>query len=125
MNCHLQAPTSAKQGKHWKTHDEMHRILLPRNATFKDGPQIRRNGHGKQDAPKDQHQGPPTSYLEEDRSEGTPFGLGRPNGSPGPLLGLNGPSFLLRSPIAPLILLWMCIVPPRESNRGSTHGEAT
>ena len=37
MNCDLQAPTSAKQGKHRKTHDEIHKILLPRNATYKDG----------------------------------------------------------------------------------------
>ena len=121
----MQAPTSAKQGKHRKTHDEIHKIVLPRNATYKDGPQIRRNGHGKQDAPKDQHQGPPIIYPEEDRPEGAPFGLGRPNGSPDPLLGLNGPNFLLQPPTAPLRLLRMCIVPPRESNRGSIHGEAT
>ena len=85
-----------------KTHDEMHKILLPKNATYKDGPQIRQNRHAKQDAPKNQHQDPPISYLEEDRPEGAPFGLGRPNGSSDPLLGLNGPSFLLRSPTAPL-----------------------
>ena len=76
MNCHLQAPTYAKQGKHRKTHDEMHKILLPRNATYKDGPQIRQNGHAKQDAPKDQHEGHPTSYPEKDKLEGAPFGLG-------------------------------------------------
>ena len=112
------------QGKHRKTHDEIHKILLPRNATYKDGTQIRRNGHAKQDAPEDQHQGPPTSYLEEDWPEGAPFGLGRPNGSPDPLMGLNGPSFLLQYPTAPLHLLRMYIVPPRESNHGSTLGEA-
>ena len=107
-----------------KTHDEMHKILLPRNATYKDGLQIRQNGHAKQDAPKDQHQDPPISYPEEDRPEGAPFGLGRPNGLPDALLGLNGPSFLLRSPIAPQRLLRTGIVPRRKPNRGSTHGEA-
>ena len=79
-----------KAGKTQKTHDEMHKILLPRNATYKDGPQIRQNGHAKQDAPKDQYKGPPISYPEEDRPEGAPFGLGRPNGSPDPLVGIWG-----------------------------------
>ena len=102
-----------------KTHNEMHKILLPKNATYKDGPQIRQNGHAKQDAPKDQHQGPPTSYPEEDRPEGAPFGLARPP------IGPKWPSFLLQPPTAPLRLLRTCIVPPRESNRGSIHGEAT
>ena len=52
-------------------------------------------------------------------------GLREPHlGSADPVLGLNGPSFLLQSPTAPLRLLRMCIVPPHEPNRGSTHGEA-
>ena len=53
MNCHLQAPTSAKQGKHGRTHDEMDKILLPRYATYKEDPQIRGNGRATQDAIED------------------------------------------------------------------------
>ena len=36
-----------------KTHNEMHKILLPRYATYKEGPQIRGNEHATQDAPED------------------------------------------------------------------------
>ena len=77
MNCHLQAPTSAKRGKHWRTHDEMHKILLPRHTTYKKGPQIRGNGRATQDAPKDKAQGPHVSVHEEDTPKGGPPGVGR------------------------------------------------
>ena len=53
MNSHLQAPTSAKWVKHRRTHHKMHKILLPRNATYKEGPQIRGNGRATQDAIED------------------------------------------------------------------------
>ena len=61
MNCHLQAPTSAKREKHRRTHDEMHEILLPRCATYKEGPQKSENGRAAQDAPEDKDQGPHVS----------------------------------------------------------------
>ena len=41
-----------------------------------------------------------------------------------PLLGPIRPNFLRQSPTAPLHLFRMRIIPPRESNRGSTLGEA-
>ena len=50
MNCHLQAPTSAKQGKHRRTHDEMHKILRPRNATYKEAHKSEKTG-----APRKMH----------------------------------------------------------------------
>ena len=84
MNCHLQEPTSAKQGKHRKTHDEMHKILLPRYATYKEGPQIRGNGRATQDAPQNPSEGPHVSVHEEDTPRGGPPGVGRPQGSDEP-----------------------------------------
>ena len=84
MNCHLQAPTSAMQGKHGRTHDEMDKILLPRYATYKEGPQIRGNGRATQDAHEDMAQGPPVSHPEEDAPRGGPPGVGRPQGSAEP-----------------------------------------
>ena len=84
MNCHLQAPTSAKQGKHRRTHDKMHKILLPRNVTYKEGPQIRGNGRATQDAPEDIAQGPPVSHPEEGGPEAAPCGVGQPSGSAEP-----------------------------------------
>ena len=62
----------------------MHKILLPRNATYKEGPQIRGNGRATQGAPKDKAQGPPVSHPEEDAPEGGPLGVGRPQGSAEP-----------------------------------------
>ena len=84
MNCHLQAPTSAKQGKHRRTHDEMHKILLPKYATYKEVPQIRGNGRTTQDAPQNPSEGPHVSVHEEDTPGGGPPGLGRPQGSAEP-----------------------------------------
>ena len=84
MNCHLQAPTSAKRGKHRRTHDKMHKILLPRNATYKEGPQIRGNGHATQDAPEDKAQGPRVSLPEEAEPKNLHLGVGRPPGSAEP-----------------------------------------
>ena len=81
MNCHLQAPTSAKQGKHRKTHNEMQKILLPRYVTYKEGPQIRGNGRATQDAPEDIAQGPPVSHPEEGGPEAAPPGVSRTPGS--------------------------------------------
>ena len=81
MNCHLQAPTSAKQGKHRRTHDEMHKILRPRNATYKEGPPIRGNGRATQDAPEDMALGPPVSQPEEAEPKNLHLGVGRPPGS--------------------------------------------
>ena len=62
----------------------MHKILLPRNVTYKEGPQIRGNGRATQDAPEDKAQGPPVSHLEEDAPGGGPPGVGRPQGSAEP-----------------------------------------
>ena len=84
MNCHLQVPTSAKQGKHRRTHDKMHKILLPRNATYKEGPQIRGNGRATQDAPVDKAQGPHVSLPEEVELRNLHLGVGRPPGSAEP-----------------------------------------
>ena len=84
MNSHLQAPTSAKQGKYSKTHDEMHKILLPRNATYKEGPPIRGNGRATQDAPEDMALGPPVSQPEEAEPKNLHLGVGRPPGSAEP-----------------------------------------
>ena len=84
MNYHLQATTFAKQGKHRRTHDEMQKILLPRNATYKEGPQIRGNGRATQDAPEDKVQGPHVSLPEEVESRNLHLGFGRPPGSAEP-----------------------------------------
>ena len=90
MNCHLQASTSAKQGKHRRTHDEMYKILLPRYAPYKEGPQIRGNGRAMQDAPEDKAQGPCVSLPEEAEPRnlhlavGRPPGLAEPGGRPTP-----------------------------------------
>ena len=62
----------------------MHKILLPRNATYKEGPQIRGNGRAMQDAPEDKAQGPPISHPEEDAPGGGPPGVERPQGSAEP-----------------------------------------
>ena len=56
----------------------MHKILLPRNTTYKEGPQIRENGRATQDAPEDKAQGPPVNHLEEGGSGAAPCGVGRP-----------------------------------------------
>ena len=84
MNCHLQAPTSAKQGKYKRTHDKMHKILLPRNATYKEGPQIRGNGRATQDAPEDKAQGPHVSLPGEVEPRKLHLGVGGPLGSAEP-----------------------------------------
>ena len=86
MNCHLQAPTFAKQGKHRRTHDEMHKILLHRYATYKEGPKIRGNGRATQDSPQNPSEGPHVSVHEEDTPGGGPLGVGRPQGSAEPTL---------------------------------------
>jgi len=80
----MQAPTSAKQGKHRRTHDKMHKILLPRNVTYKEGPQIRGNGRATQDAPEDKAQGPPVSLLEEAEPKNLHLGVGQPPSSAEP-----------------------------------------
>ena len=84
MNYHLQATTFAKQGKHRRTHDKMHKILLPRNVTYKEGSQIRGNGRAMQDAPQNPSKGPHVSVHEEDTPRGGPPGVGRPLGSAEP-----------------------------------------
>ena len=84
MNCHLLAPTSAKRGKHRRTHDKMHKILLPRNATYKEVPQIRGNGRATQDAPEDKAQGPHVSLPEKVEPGKLHLGGGRPPGSAKP-----------------------------------------
>ena len=76
--------TSAKRGKHRRTHDEMHKILRPRNATYKDGPQIRGNRCATQDAPEDKAQGPRVSLPEEAEPKNLHLGVGRPPGSAEP-----------------------------------------
>ena len=76
MNYHLQATTFAKQGKHRRTHDEMQKILLPRNATYKEGPQTRGNGRTTQDAPEDKAQGPRVRLPEEAGPKNLHLGVG-------------------------------------------------
>ena len=84
MNCHLQTPTSAKRGKHRRTHDKMHKILLPKNATYKEGPKIRGNRRATQDAPEVKAQGPRVSLPEEAEPKNLHLGVGRPSGSAEP-----------------------------------------
>jgi hypothetical protein len=55
----------------------MHKILLPKDATYKEGPQIRGNGHATQDAPQDKAQGPLVSHPEEGGPGAAPPGVGR------------------------------------------------
>ena len=62
----------------------MHKILLPRNATYKEGPQIRGNGSATQDAPEDKAQGPRVSLPEEAGPKNLHLGVGRPLGSAEP-----------------------------------------
>ena len=59
----------------------MHKILLPRNVTYKEGPQIRGNGRATQDAPEDKAQGPRVSLPEEAGPKNLHLGVGRPPGS--------------------------------------------
>ena len=80
MNCHLLAPTSAKRGKHRGTHEEMHKILLIRLDTYKEGPQIRGNGRVMQDAPEDKAQGPHISQPRKVEPRKLHLGVGRPPG---------------------------------------------
>ena len=63
-----------------KTHDKMHKILLPKNATHKEGPQIRGNRRATQDAPEDKAQGPPVSLPEEEEPKNLHLGVSRPPG---------------------------------------------
>ena len=58
----------------------MHKILLPKNATHKEGPQIRGNGRATQDAPEDKAQGPRVSLPEEAEPKNLHLGVGRPLG---------------------------------------------
>ena len=62
----------------------MHKILRPKNATYKEGPQIRGNGRATQDAPEDQAQGPRVSLPEEAEPKNLHLGVGRPPGSAEP-----------------------------------------
>ena len=62
----------------------MHKILLPRNATYKEGPQIRVNGRAMQDAPEDKAQGPCVSLPEEAEPKNLHLGVSRPPGSAKP-----------------------------------------
>jgi hypothetical protein len=78
VNYHLQATTFAKQGKHRRTHDEMQKILLPRNATYKEGPQIRGNVHAMQDEPKDKAQGSHVSQPTKVEPRKLHLGVARP-----------------------------------------------
>ena len=71
--------------------EAMRKVEAP---TYKKGPQTRRNRHDKEDAPKNQGQGPPISCPEEGRPWGVPFGLSRPPGSSDPLMGQIRPIFL-------------------------------
>ena len=84
--------------------EEMHRISCTCVSLRRRAPKTRRNGRAKQDAPKDQYQSPPISCPGEGRPRGAPFGLGRPPGSPDPLVGQIRPIFLLQIPTAPLHL---------------------
>ena len=56
----------------------MHKILLPRNSTYKEGPQIRGNVRATHDAPEDKAQGPRVSLLEEAEPKNLHLGVGRP-----------------------------------------------
>ena len=58
----------------------MHKILLPRNVTYKEGPQIRGNGRATQDAPEDKAQGPRVSLPEEAEPKNLHLGVSRPPG---------------------------------------------
>ena len=62
----------------------MHKILLPRYATYKEGPQIGGNGRATQDAPEDKAQGPDVSLPEEVEPRNLHRGVGRPPGSAEP-----------------------------------------
>ena len=62
----------------------MYKILLPRNATYKEGPQIRGNERATQDAPEDKAQGPLVSLPEEAEPKNLRLGVGRPPGSAEP-----------------------------------------
>ena len=59
----------------------MHKILRPRNATYKEGPQIRGNRRATQDAPEDKAQGPCVSLPEEAELKNLHLVVGRPLGS--------------------------------------------
>ena len=62
----------------------MHKILLPRFATYKEGSQIRGNGRATQDAPKDKAQGPRVSLPGEVEPRKLHLGVGGPLGSAEP-----------------------------------------
>ena len=62
----------------------MYKILLPRYATYKEGPQIRGNGRATQDALEDKALGPPVSLPEEAELKNLHLGVGRPLGSAEP-----------------------------------------
>ena len=62
----------------------MQKILLPRYATYKEGPQTRWNGRATQDAPEDKAQGPCVSLPEEAEPKNLHLGVGRPPGSAEP-----------------------------------------
>ena len=62
----------------------MHKKLLPRNATYKEGPQIKGHGRATQDAPEDKAQGPCVSLPEEAEPKNLHLGVGRPPGSAEP-----------------------------------------
>jgi len=62
----------------------MHKILLPRYATYKEGPQIGGNGRATQDAPEDKAQGPLVSLPEEAEPKNLHLGVGRPPSSAKP-----------------------------------------
>ena len=62
----------------------MHKILLPRNATYKEGPQIRENGRATQDTPEDKVEDPRVSLPEEAEPKNLHLRVGRPPGSAEP-----------------------------------------
>ena len=62
----------------------MYKILLPKNATYKEGPQIRGNGRATQDAPKDKAQDPHVSLPEKVEPGKLHLWGGRPLGSAEP-----------------------------------------
>ena len=59
----------------------MHKKLLPRNATYKEGPQIKGHGRATQDAPEDKAQGPCVSLPEEAELKNLHLEVGQALGS--------------------------------------------
>ena len=84
MNCHLQAPTSIKEGKHKSKQGKMHKRSTLKRVIYKEGPHVRANGGTKANAPRDLDMGPQIRLPEEDKDERRPGGAGQPPGSAEP-----------------------------------------